>query len=311
MKRSLSLLLLALTACSQPPAASVQQPLASGRAATLLQKLHDPDGPVMIAAHRGCWKQGPENSLPAIVACIDLGVDIVEIDLRLTKDGEVVLHHDSSLRRMTGIDARVDQLSYQELAKLRLKPADGRTATAPTSEQIPTFREVLRHIDRKILLILDLKGPMPETAEKAAAILREMGNCDIAMFAWVAPADSVRAETGSLIECAEFLPNLRPEMGKPGSVIKTYAPLQPVAVAVRFSEWGYLAESAPATRQMGARLWVNTLEDYHSAGLTDANALRDPQALWGRLIANGVSMIQTDEPEALRAFIDSKNHAPD
>lgn len=273
------------------------------RAVRLGRDLHDVDGRVMVAAHRGCWKDTSENSVDALEACIAGGIDVVEVDLRLTRDGEIVLLHDSNLRRMTGRDAKVADLTWGEISRLRLRAGDGRGDAASTDRPVAIFRDILAANRRRILLILDLKGPMPQTADAAARILRETGNCDLAMFAWVAPPEKVREETGDLIDCAAYLPNLRPEMGPMSDVVVSYATLNPVAVAVRFPDWDYLAEGREAPRRLGARLWVNTLSEYHSAGLTDADALADPDALWGRLIANGVNMIQTDEPEALKRYL--------
>lgn len=299
MKKILLGLSLALSSCATAPV--VLSPV--DQAARLQADLHDPAGRVMIAAHRGCWHHGPENSLAAIEACIERGIDIVELDLRLTSDGVLILSHDSSLRRMTGDERRIDKMTYAEVARLRLRPRDGRGDQELSAQRVPTFREALEVADRRILLILDLKGPMPQTAERAATILRETGNCDISMFAWVASPEDVREEVGSLMDCAAYLPNLRPEMGPMAPTVASYASLYPTAVAVRFPDWSYLEAGRDAPRRIGARLWVNTLSDHHAAGLTDADALRDPDALWGRLIANGVNMIQTDEPEALRAYL--------
>ena len=56
---------------------------------------------VIVVAHRGDWRNAPENSLQAIQNCIDMGVDMVEIDIRETKDCHLVLMHDKTLDRTT------------------------------------------------------------------------------------------------------------------------------------------------------------------------------------------------------------------
>lgn len=60
-----------------------------------------------------------------------------------------------------------------------------------------------------------------------------------------------------------------------------------------------LARQAERLRKAGIALWVNSLDGVACAGMSDSLALGDADAIWGRLIANGVSVIQTDEPEAL------------
>ncbi len=275
----------------------------AGRDASLIAELHDPDGRVMVAAHRGCWAEAPENSLAALEACGRLGVDIVEVDLRLTADGEVVVFHDRTLARMAGRELAIANMTLDEVRAVRLKDRDGRGDAQLTEEAIPTFRDILRANDRRMLLILDLKYEPSELAPLAAAILREEGACDIALFALVAPAEEVRAIAGPLYGCAGYLPNLRLPMGVMSEVVNSYSGLDPVAVAVRFDDWDYLYEGADDVARLPARLWVNTLDDHHAAGLTDADALIDPDALWGRLVDAGVNMIQTDEPAALIDYL--------
>ncbi len=87
-------------------------------------------------AHRGLYDPDngiPENSLPAFRNAVDKGFGI-ELDVQLSKDGEVMVFHDDNLKRMTGKDALIWDLTYEELRELKL---------GGTEERIPTFREVL------------------------------------------------------------------------------------------------------------------------------------------------------------------------
>ncbi len=263
----------------------------------------------MVAAHRGCWSgsDAPENSLAALDACIEIGVDIMEIDLRLTVDDQLVLSHDASLGRMTGVDISIEDHTLADLQDLPLRARDGGDEQRVTSETPLSFAEALEHADRRILFILDIKGPHPDqVAARAAEMLLARGDCDIAMFAYVASPQEMKSEFDPLLNCAGFLPNLRVPMGVMSDVAVSYKDLNPVAVAVRFDDWAYLYEGADEVHDLPARLWVNTLSDYHAGGLTDADALSDPDALWGRLIDAGVNMIQTDEPAALITYLNSR-----
>ena len=119
-------------------------------------------------AHRGLHtedKQIPENSLPAFAAACDAGYGM-ELDVQLSKDGEVVVFHDDTLNRVCGVDARVDDLTLAELKELSL---------CGTKETIPLFTEVLSMVDGREPLIVELKtGPKnDELCEKTLAILRE------------------------------------------------------------------------------------------------------------------------------------------
>lgn len=274
---------------------------------TLLVEFSNPDGRVLVAAHRGCWADAPENSIAALEACATLGVDIVEIDLRFTADGEVVAFHDARLSRMAGVDLRINDLTLAELQTYPLRNRNGRDGAEFTSLHVPTLREVLRANSRRMLIILDLKDDPAIIAPAAAAILRDEGACELAMFALVAPPETLRSIAGPLFDCASYLPNLRVSMGIMSEVVTGYSDLHPAAIAVRFDDWLYLEEGVESVTSLPARLWVNTLNDYHAGGLTDADALEDPDALWGRLVDAGVNIIQTDEPEALIAYLKQRH----
>ena len=80
---------------------------------------------VLIAAHRGDFKNYPENSIPGILSCITQGVDIVEIDVQKTSDGHFVLMHDPKLNRTTNGKGKVSQRTLKYILGLKLKDAKG------------------------------------------------------------------------------------------------------------------------------------------------------------------------------------------
>lgn len=105
-------------------------------------------------AHRGLHtrdKSVPENSLAAFRQAAQEGYGI-ELDVQLSKDGEVVVFHDDTLDRVCGVHARVDELTWPELQQLRL---------CGTDEQIPLFSEVLKNIQGCEALIVELKNGVP------------------------------------------------------------------------------------------------------------------------------------------------------
>ena len=115
-------------------------------------------------AHRGLHGEGrAENSLSAFIAARDAGFGI-ELDVRLSADGEMVVFHDDTLTRVTGIDKRVDELTLAELRELRLLGGD---------DTVPTLREVLEVIDGRVPLLIEIK----EDAGKSAVtrtLVREL-----------------------------------------------------------------------------------------------------------------------------------------
>ena len=107
-------------------------------------------------AHRGLHDDNnPENSIGAFRAAIAFGFPI-EMDVRLTKDGKVVVFHDDSLHRMTGANLLVKDCSFEDLSVLRL---------AGSQERIPLFSDFLKEIDGKVPLLIELKN-MPDVNTK-------------------------------------------------------------------------------------------------------------------------------------------------
>ena len=99
-------------------------------------------------AHRGLWNaERPENSLAAFAAARDAGYGI-ELDVHLTADGCLVVHHDDSLKRMCGKDITIGSSTRKEVCACHLKETD---------ERVPTFDEVLAVVDGRIPMIVELK----------------------------------------------------------------------------------------------------------------------------------------------------------
>lgn len=118
-------------------------------------------------AHRGYFDNGgdaPENSLAAFQRAIDHGYAI-ELDTQITADGTVVVLHDKSLLRTSGVDANVDDVTDGELAKMRLFDTD---------ERIPSFAEVLQLIDGQVPLLVEIKGEAGDDVASISAKTAEL-----------------------------------------------------------------------------------------------------------------------------------------
>lgn len=119
-------------------------------------------------AHRGLHDNGgdaPENSMPAFKAAVDAGYGI-ELDIQMTKDGQVVVTHDFGLKRICGVDVQVNQLTYEELQQYTI---------LNSQERIPLFTDFLKLVDGKVPLVVELKcrnGKDPIAAE-ADKILKD------------------------------------------------------------------------------------------------------------------------------------------
>jgi glycerophosphoryl diester phosphodiesterase len=128
---------------------------------------------VAIAGHRGDMYNAPENSLSSVRSAIDKGVDAVEVDVQITKDGVLVLNHDITLRRVAGVPDQVMELTYEEISRLEI---GSHFSDEFTGEKIPTLEEVLQVIKEEegaVKLIIEIKpyGPSEEMASKVAGLI--------------------------------------------------------------------------------------------------------------------------------------------
>ena len=139
MKKTISFLLLAAACAILSCAPKTGAP--SNKAEKVIAAIHDPSSKyVVVVCHMGDWRNYPENSLGAIESVIRMGADIVEIDLKLTKDSVLVLSHDRTCNRMTTGKGDISTMTYDSLATFNLKTAHN---VAIPGTRITTFREAL------------------------------------------------------------------------------------------------------------------------------------------------------------------------
>ena len=93
---------------------------------------------ITVTAHRGGTKVAPENTIASILEAVALGADCVEIDVQMTKDGEVILLHDASFQRVAKISKRPRELMYEEVQELNVGAYKGETIEfhAPTLDEV-------------------------------------------------------------------------------------------------------------------------------------------------------------------------------
>lgn len=125
-------------------------------------------------AHRGLWNSNepgeenrPENSLAAFAAAAEKGYG-VELDVHLTRDGALVVHHDDSLKRMTGKDIRIAESTLAEVRACKL----------PNGEPIPTYDEVLEVIAGRIPMVVEVKVENGNADALSKAVYERMQRYD-------------------------------------------------------------------------------------------------------------------------------------
>lgn len=286
--------------CEQPPSTSERLPtVAADRIGTLRERLLTADtSDVMVIAHRGDWRNAPENSLQAIENCIAMGVDMVEIDVRMTRDSQLVIIHDETLDRTTTGQGRVADWTLDSLRTLYLRNG----ANHPTHHRIPTLAEAMRVAKGRILVNLD---KCYGYFDRAYDILLETETANQVVMKGKVPAAQVREEFGDYLDKVFFMPIVDLNAPQAEAIIEEYQSTQrPVAFELIFTdESSPVLKQFPLLRRRGARVWVNTLWESLNAGYEDDKALADPDATYGWLIDRGVNMIQTDRPQFLLDYL--------
>lgn len=257
---------------------------------------------VLVVAHRGDWRHAPENSLQAIQNCIDMGLDMVEIDVRMTKDSQLVIMHDETLNRTTTGKGKVSDWTLDSLRTLRLRNGLGRA----TYHTIPTLEEAMLVCKDKILVNLD---KCYDYFDKAYKILEKTGTIDHVVMKGKVPVAQVQAEFGEYLDKVYFMPIVDLNAPNAASIIKDYqATLQPVAFEFIFSdESSDVLNQFEAIKQRGARVWINSLWASLNAGYEDEKAVQDPEGNYGWIIGKGANIIQTDRPAMLLEFLRKKS----
>jgi glycerophosphoryl diester phosphodiesterase len=129
-------------------------------------------GAITVTAHRGDHRRAPENTAAAIREAVATGAQYAEVDVQLSKDGVLVVTHDSDFSRLGGVARKVWDLTY---AEIRAIPLGARSAPEFRNEPAPTFDEVLEIARDRIHLNIELKyygDHQPRLAQRVVDSLR-------------------------------------------------------------------------------------------------------------------------------------------
>jgi glycerophosphoryl diester phosphodiesterase len=256
---------------------------------------------VLVVAHRADWRNEPENSIRGIESAIKMGVDMVEIDLKKSKDGVLILMHDNLLDRTTTGKGRPADYTWAELQQFTLKNQHG----GPTRQRIPSFEQCMLTAKGRVMVNID-KGY--DYFQEAYDVLVKTGTVDHAVIKSSEPYEKVKAEHGALLT-SQLLYMPIVDLRKPtaATILQEYeTKLKPVAYELNFATDSVLLHSAYQTiPKSGSKNWYNSLWASLDAGHDDERSLEEgkPADGWGWLLAHGATLIQTDRPAELLAYL--------
>lgn len=257
------------------------------------------DNHVWVVAHRADYTFAPENSLAALENAIFFGADIIETDVRLTKDGKVVIIHDATVNRTTTGTGEVCDMTLDELKRLRLKTNEGNT----TTHTIPTLEEFIQAANGRVYLYLDKAGidlaehEQGHLVKVILDILRKQGALDRAIFVLNWPYHTAKQVFGDDLERVVYIPVIEDSIPNVKAYAEEYIQkLSPVAFQFRFRTTNDISfQLLPQILAAGSKAFVAATWEHHTANHGDRTSVfTHPDAGWGWLLQHGFSVIETN-----------------
>lgn len=248
-----------------------------------LPRLHHP---IAVIGHRGGRALAPENTLAAIRNAIKLGADYVELDIRATRDGQLVIMHDRSVDRTTNGTGDVKELDF---ATIRALDAGSKFSAQYAGEKVPTFDECLALCKGKINIYVDHKEA--PTDQVLAAIKKHGMEKHVVVYNGT---DGLKAWK-QLDSHIPVMPSLPHEYRHAGGIAEYEKILPAEVLDGNIVEW--TKELVDEAHAAGVKVYVDNL------GPNDT-----PEG-FRKSIAMGVDGIQTDHPDQLLAVLKEKSGA--
>lgn len=280
---------------------------AIGRADKIVAALHDPSTSyVVVVAHRGDWRNYPENSIPAIESIIRMGVDMMELDVKMTRDSVLVLCHDWTLDRTTTGSGKISDYTYDQLLAFDLKRGHG---IAIPGLKIPTLRQALEVCKGRIVVNVDQGF---DYYDQVLALTEELGMTHQVLIKSGNSRSKVEAKLARHPHNMMHMPVVSVTEGSDMTVFNSYLDnhaTAPIAFELCFNTLdSQVRNTARKVLDAGSKVWVNTIWGSLCGNHDDDRAFdsSDPGQVYGPILDLGTSIIQTDRPEFLIKYLEKK-----
>ena len=279
----------------------------------------DYTGKTLIVAHKGSCENAPENSIRSINAAVSNGADIIEIDVRVTADGVLVLMEDETVERTCygyGENIVVSEMTYDELSSLKLLDGHGGYGAKQTEEQVPTLEDVFKDRDfryatssqypaeQKPLFLIDADWNL---RNKIYNLAQEYNKLDEIILYTDASADEISAFKSDIDSEPMIMTYFK------GNVI--FAATANVKNDSVIADGIHLATANPYGVVFGKTVQNTAAE----SGIRTMAApcmpeicgkiMQDTEEWWDYLISKGFSIIMTDHVAELKAYLDDCDEA--
>ncbi len=255
-----------------------------------------------IFGHRGNSTEYPENTIPSFQSAVDIGVDVIETDVHLSKDGHFMVIHDDSVERITNGKGNVHNLTLSELKKLDAGfhfthdgahfPFRGKGIT------IPTLQEVLKAFPSQRFNV-DLKDKNPAQAERYCALIKEENA--------VARVLTASEYTANLNAVRKILP----EMATSASMWEAMGVFFLYRSSLLFLKKGIIADALQVPEFYGTTHIVtkNFVRAMHGIGVRVHVWTINREIDMKRILNLGADAIMSDDPAMLKRVTENFNQA--
>jgi glycerophosphoryl diester phosphodiesterase len=236
---------------------------------------------VVAISHRGEHLHHPENTIPAFQEAIRVGADFMEVDVRTTSDGKLVLSHDATVDRCTNGKGKVSEMTFEQIEQL-----DAGVKSSPefAGTKVPTFDEVLDLARGKIGIYVDVKSV---SAKDLVSHIDGHGMTDhVVIYCGLNLAKELQVLNPRL--------KVMPESNSVEHSQVLVEQLHPKVIAFGAGDWK--PEIIAVAKQAKAEVYVDRM------GTTDA-----PEG-WQSAIDAGADGIQTDRPGPLVEYLRQKGY---
>ena len=256
-----------------------------------IEKFMSLGGRPRVIAHRGFSGAAPENTMAAFGKAIEIGADMIELDVLLTSDGELIVIHDDTVDRTTGGEGRVASFTLEEIRRL-----DAGSWFSPefSSERLPTLAEVLDLVRGKILLNVEIKTEAVTDrteggiVEKVVRLVNEMGmRGEVVISSFDARAVRQARELDATFRTA-VLYNDNAQSGQ-----------SPAAIVRDLDANGFNM----SRRQVDADI----VKECHAAGFPVAVYTVNDLETMKEMIGIGVDALFTNQPDIMKKLVEEMN----
>ncbi|QQO09907.1 glycerophosphodiester phosphodiesterase [Breznakiella homolactica] len=251
----------------------------------MIEQTYARSGKILVQGHRGALGRAPENTMPSFELGRNLGADLLELDVHLTKEGKLAVMHDPDVSRTTNGTGALENMSSGEISAL---DAGIGFSQEFAGTRVPFLGEVLAWAKGKIDLAVEIKGnPFPAEGVEAAVVdeITRYGMEDnVVVICFYHPV---------VKKVKEIAPHILTGILYTGRAIDPAAMARAAGADSIRCDWHYLAKE--------------DVDKAHAAGLWVSCWTADSEDVFSRLAEIGVDSAGCNYPDRFRKWLDERN----